>query len=90
MEWVKASFDCLNKLFIIFSDEKNHQTLLMDWNLLVVVSKPQLYVLPIIYCSLPKVLVPREHHMLKDLSFYEVAREANAKARQDRLDQREN
>lgn len=86
MEWVKASFDCLNKFFIILVDEKNHQTLLTDWNLLVVVSKLQPYVVPIIPCSLPKVMVPREHHMLKDLSFYKVVREANAKARQDRLD----
>ncbi|KAL6342545.1 hypothetical protein AAG906_012397 [Vitis piasezkii] len=30
-----------------------------------------------------------EHHLLKDLPFYEVAHEANAKARQDHLDQRE-
>lgn len=50
MKWVKASFDRLNKLFVIFMDEKNHQTLLIDQNLLVVILKRQLYFLPIIPC----------------------------------------
>lgn len=30
-----------------------------------------------------------EHHLLKDLPFYEVPHETDAKARQDHLDQRE-
>lgn len=38
---------------------------------------------------LSKVVVPGEHHILKDLPFYEEAREENAKAHQERLDQRE-
>ena len=33
--------------------------------------------------------MPDEHHVLKDLHFYEEARAANVKARQDQLDQRE-
>lgn len=33
--------------------------------------------------------MPGEHHVLKDLPFYEVARAVDAKACQDRLDQRE-
>lgn len=38
MEWVeKASFDRLNKLFEISTNERNHQVLLMDGNLLAVV-----------------------------------------------------
>ena len=38
VEWVeKASFDRLNKLFVIFANEQHHQTLLTDQNLLVVV-----------------------------------------------------
>lgn len=84
-----ASFNRLNKLFVISTDEMNHQTLLTDRNLLVVVREPQSYVLPIISRSLPKVLVPVEHHVLKDLPFYEVAHEAEAKACQDRLVQNE-
>lgn len=49
VEWVeKASFDHLNKLLVITSDERNHQTLLSDRNLLLVVREPQLYILPII------------------------------------------
>lgn len=89
MKWVeKASFDRLNKLFVISASERNYQTLLMDRNLLAVVQEPKSYVLPIIPRSLPKVLVPEKHHVLKDLSFYKVACEANAKVRQDRLNQR--
>ena len=34
-------------------------------------------------------MVPGEHFVLKDMPFYERAREADAKARQERLDQRE-
>ena len=38
VEWVKkASFDQLNRLFVIFASERHHQTLLTDHNLLVVV-----------------------------------------------------
>ena len=38
VEWVeKASFDRLNKLFVISANEWHHQTLLIDQNLLLVV-----------------------------------------------------
>ena len=38
VEWVeKASFDRLNKLFVISASERNYQTLLTDRNLLAVV-----------------------------------------------------
>lgn len=43
----------------------------------------------IILRRLSKVVVPGEHHILKDFPFYEEAREENAKADQERLDQRE-
>lgn len=90
MEWVeKASFDRLNKLFVITSNERNHQTLLSAWNLLEVIREPQPYVLPIIPRRLSKVVEPGEHYVLKDLPFYEEACEADVKARQERLDQRE-
>lgn len=82
----KASYDCLNKLFMISANERNYQILLTNWNLLAVVREPRLYILP---HPLPKVLVPGEHHVLKDLPFYEVAHATDPKARQDRLDQRE-
>lgn len=85
----KASFNQLNKLFMITSNERNHQTLLSTRNLLVVIQEPQPYVLPIIPRRLPKVVVPREHHVLKDLPFYEEAHEADAKAHQVHLNQRE-
>lgn len=49
VEWVeKASFDRLNKLFMIASKEQNHQTLLTARNLLAFIQEPQPYVLPII------------------------------------------
>lgn len=55
-------------------------------NLLAVILEPQLYVLPIIPKRLPKVVVPREHYVLKNLPFYKEEREVDAKARQERLD----
>ena len=51
--------------------------------------EPQSYVLNIIPRRLPKVVVPGEHFVLNDLPFYERAREVDAKASQERLDQQE-
>lgn len=74
VEWVeKASFDRLNKLFMIASKEQNHQTLLTARNLFAVIQEPRPYVLPIIPRRLPKVVVLGEYHVLKDLPFYEEA-----------------
>ena len=90
VEWVeKASFDRLNKLFEITAIERHYQTLLFARNLLAVVREPQPYVVNILPRRLPKFIVPGEHFMLNDLPFYERVREADAKARQKRLDQRE-
>ena len=87
VEWVeKTSFDRLNKLFVIFSSERHHQTLLIDWNLLVVVRESQLYILPSLA---PKVLELDEHHTLNDLPFYEEGRAADAQEWQDWIDQKE-
>ena len=85
----KASFDRLNKLFEITTIERHHHMLLSAQNLLAVVREPQPYVLNILHRWLLKVMVSREHFVLKDLLFYEKAREADAKARQEHLDQRE-
>lgn len=85
----KASFDLLNKLFEIITIERHHHTLLSTRNLLAVVREPQPYVLNIISRQLPKIVVPGKHFVLKNLPFYEKAREADAKARQERLDHRE-
>ncbi|KAL6339489.1 hypothetical protein AAG906_033028 [Vitis piasezkii] len=74
VKWVeKASYDCLNKLFMISANERNYQIILTNRNLLAVVREPRLYILP---HPFPKVLVPGEHHVLKDLPFYEVAHAA--------------
>lgn len=81
VEWVeKASFVRLNKLFEITSSEKNYQTLLYSQNLFAIIREPQSYVLPIIPRRLLKVVVSGEHYILKNLPFYEEAREADAKA----------
>ena len=85
----KASFDRLNRLFEITSVERHYHTLLTSWNLLAVVREPQPYVLNIFPKRLPKVVVPGEHFVLKNLPFYERASGADAKARQERLDQQE-
>ena len=88
VKWVeKASFDRLNKLFEIAAAERHYQTLLIARNLLVVVRDPQPYITNILPRRLPKQVVPGEHFVLKDLLFYERARKADAKARQERLDQ---
>ena len=86
VEWVeKASFDRLNKLFEITAAERHYQTLLTAQNLFAVVREPQPYVTNILPRRLPKRVVPGEHLVLKDLPFYERAREV----RQEHLDQRE-
>ena len=90
VEWVeKVFFDRLNKLFEITIAERHHQTLLTARNLLTVVREPQPYVTNILPRRLPKRVVPGEHFVLKDLPFYERARKADVKARQERIDQLE-
>lgn len=70
VEWVeKASFDQLNKLFVISASKWYYQTLLTDWSLLAVVLELQSYVLPILPRLASKVLVPSKHHILKDIPF---------------------
>ena len=85
----KASFDRLNKLFEIAAEERSCQTLLSTQNLRLVTQVSQSYVLNIIPRRLPKKVVTGEHFVLKDLPFYFKAREADAQARQARLNQRE-
>ena len=85
----KTFFDRLNKLFVISVSERNHETLMIDQNLQAVVRDSQPYVIPTFPCFEPRVLVPDEHHVLKDLPFYEEASTIDAKARQGRLNKRE-
>lgn len=84
MEWVeKASFNGLNKLFEISTNERNHQILLTDRNFLVMVRELKSFILPILPSLTPKVLVSGGYHVLKDLPLYEIARATDVKARQD-------
>lgn len=79
VEWVEnASFNRLNRLFEIATDERNYQTLLSTRNLLAVVRESQPYILNIIPRWLPKTVVAGEYFVLKDLLFYAEAREADA------------
>lgn len=90
VEWVqKASFDWLNKSFVISTSERNYQTLLSDQNLLAVVWDSQPYVISILPHFTSRVLVPSEHHVLKNISFYEEAQAADVKARQNQVNKRE-
>ncbi|RVW56836.1 hypothetical protein CK203_078539 [Vitis vinifera] len=74
----KTSFNRLNKLFEITTDERSCQTLLSAQNLRLVTQEPQSYVLNILPRRLPKKVVAGEHFVLKDLPFYAEAREADA------------
>lgn len=87
VEWVeKASFDQLNKLFEISATERNHQVFLMDKNLLSVVMESKPFILPILPHLAPQSFVIGEHHMLKDLPCYEVARTVDLKERHKHLE----
>lgn len=74
VEWVdKISFDSLNKLFVIFASERNHETLLIDQNLLALVRDSESYIVPTLPRFAFRVLVPNEHFVLNDLHFYAEA-----------------
>ena len=90
VEWVdKASFDRLNKLYVIFANERNHETLLTKQNLLKLVQDFESYTVPSLPRFAAKVLVPSEHYVVKDLPFYEKARAEDSKTKDDQLAQRE-
>lgn len=55
----------------------------MDRNLLAVVRESKLFILPILPRLAPRSLVLDEHHMVKDLPCYEVARIMDSKAYQE-------
>lgn len=85
----KDSFTRLNKLFKIDVSERNHNVLLSDKNLMVLINDPKPFIIPVFpHVAFPS-LVANEHFVLKDLSFYEVVRLADSKARQTRLEVRE-
>lgn len=69
--------------------EWDYNTLLSARNLQEVVKESRSYVVPVVPRKLPRTVVPGEHFVLKDLPFYEKDSEADAKAWQERLNQRE-
>lgn len=58
---------------MISASEQNHETLLTYQNLLAVVRDSQPYIVPILPRFVARVLVSDEHHVLRDLPFYEEA-----------------
>lgn len=69
--------------------EWNHKVLLLDKNLLMLIDALKSFVIPVFpHVALPS-LMPREHFVLKDLSFYEVAHLVDSEARQAHLEKRE-
>lgn len=62
----KTFFDRLNKSFVISSGERDHETMLTDQNFLSLVQDSQSYVVPSLPHFPPRVLVPGEHHVVKD------------------------
>ena len=85
----KSSFTRLNKLFKIDMSERNHKVFLSDKNLLMLVNVPKSFVIPVFPRMALPSLMPREHFVLKDLPFYEVAILADSEARQAHLEKRE-
>ena len=84
VEWVdKTSFNRLNKLFMISTSERDHETLLTNQNLLSLVRDSQPYTVPSLPRLAPTVLVPNEHYVVKDFFFYEEAQAKDVKAMQD-------
>lgn len=82
VEWVdKTSFDLPNKTFVISVGERDHETLLTNQNLIVLVRETESYVVPTLPRFAPIVLVLGKYFVLKDFPFYEEARAIYTKAR---------
>lgn len=60
--------------------------LLIENNLRVVFAQPKSFVIPLLLQLASSTLVSGEHFVLKDLSFYEVARLVDIELRQAHLD----
>lgn len=85
----KASFTRLNKLFEIDASKRAYKVFLSDKNLLALIDNPKSFIILVFPRLASPSLVPGEHFVLKDLSFYEVAHLAYSEARQTRLEERE-
>ena len=85
----KASFAHLNKLFEIGTTELAHNLPLSDKNLQALIENLKPFIIPVFSSLTHLSLVPNEHFMLKDLSFYEIDRLAGFEARHDHLEERE-
>lgn len=70
----KSFFALLNKLFEIEVFERNHKVFLLYKNLLAFINEPKSFIMPVFTHVAPSFLVPDKHFVLKNLSFYAVAR----------------
>lgn len=85
----KAFFALLNKLFEIEVSEWNHKVFLLDKNLLALINEPKSFIMSVFPRVTPSFLVPGKNFVLKNLSFYVVARLADSEACQAQLEKRE-
>ena len=85
----KASFTRLSKLFEIDVVEWAHNALLSDKNLQALIKNLKSFIIPVFPWLAPPSLVHDEHFVLKDLSFYKVARLEDYEARQALLKEQE-
>ena len=85
----KASFAHLNKLFEIGTTELAHNFLLSDKNLQALIENLKPFIIPVFPLLALLSLVPNEHFVLKDLSFYEIDHLVDSEARHDHLEERE-
>ncbi|KAL6327563.1 hypothetical protein AAG906_021853 [Vitis piasezkii] len=90
VDWVeKTPFACVNKLFEIEATERHYKTLLSARNLMAVVRESQDYSIHNLPQKLPKEVVPGKHHIWKELSIYQEAKEADAEKRRKLLEDRD-
>lgn len=73
-------FSQLNKLFEIDATERAYKVIISDKNLLALINDPKPFIIPVFACLASPFLMSGEHFVLKDLSFYEVARLADSEA----------
>lgn len=85
----KSSWTRLNKLFEIDQVEWKFSILLIEKNLKSLLEHLCLFFILVFPRLAPPILIPNEHFVLKDLSFYKVARFTNVETGQTHLDKRE-
>lgn len=71
-------------MFELDTAEWAHKVLLSDKNLLALIENPKPFIIPVFSWLAPPSMVSNKHFVLKDFSFYEVARLADFETHQRR------